>query len=1306
MSDIEVKSPKPINPIISPTNYRPDYYLASWEFMRMGRVHEIAFQKLKSYENQLKTKKSEGKAFDQIESLVKVAQIDTDYYQYCANYWMSELIKLYDAHENSTAPMNIKLRKHMHLSEDKNLNQYVKKWDEEFNALDNIQALLALQYDKNELGVEPTALTYDVYSSLYSYQDKKSKLTTKIVSPPLTSRVRFTYKDSPDEAIAHSYVLYWRYDKNETSKIEQEKNNYYKEAGILMPVGIGRTDSQGYLVQSIPFGGDGVSQYMKVENGQFTMHGGAERKESVSEDFLKPMMAKYKDVSDYKEMVQNLNVTSTPFEEIFETINQRMPKYSPHVYARRQYDVALNARYSSEPNLTKFDLSQNEMVSLKENMPLQHKRLRLVSSNHLFNYYSSGSQDIWGFLVYPPDGGLFQTKDLAALGNQGEYAYKGPINPPDKQGEPIPLHCTLQEWERRLKVETDELSSTVKKFQACSASHVDYKAALGRMDSLLNLYNEYPYEYEDQSSVIVKKRNELKAEVNTLSDAISKIIQNPSPEKDQNMYEAKQLMDASCKKVIALLQKEEFSQELQQHQTALAEQRDEVCGYLDYDESWMSVYATISDALALLSMTEHADEAFDTLISPVLDTFVTSDIATDLLNDGLSGMVEDMTRDNGDEIPINEQGDTITETVEALVGVIKDKYINAEKLKPKSESVLDTIFNSPTYAATQARRDELNQWVNNLPGPPSILMVIIENYSSYLLRQSVKNGYVNGYHIRIVMMAMNCFGGLSSKDATTSSGILSVLRSSSKAREQAKLTALKAKLLKEKNKLAERSEMIKTVEAKIGDKYSVKLDQNQRLDRLYTWYHEALAEVKNTQAIIDHKVAKELERNGKDASAFVDRRKTLNTSNVDEFYNRADGRTARVYKSTLTLLSFASLVEDIRRVSALNSDPSIPKIDQDIVMAHWAKTITDSASATASAIVLVNKWLVTERNLFAGQSFLNLIEADKLTRFADRAAIFGNLITLYITSRELYENFNNRTLYEKTDSVLEIISSAATTIGYLVLSDGVKSLLSRFVLTAWIPGIGQALMVIGVIAFFVEFGFEQFIAWKGREFRRKGAVGYYFWQEFESIREKSQRYSTETGDDASGQPDPNSIEVKSFKKLYRIYDDDNEPLSKAQGEDNWGHLSWRAAVPFLVSWRNQGMNANELLEIIEHLVKVPNLTVKSEATSNGLPGSRDIFTLLSPEAVVKFYLHMEKALSAQPATELAFNYTPKKLTYRAVINQLQKGVYIPNGETDELLEHLDGIYILLPTGDPKFKQQNTIKPIIWDHEHFTSAVKK
>jgi hypothetical protein len=177
-------------------------------------------------------------------------------------------------------------------------------------------------------------------------------------------------------------------------------------------------------------------------------------------------------------------------------------------------------------------------------------------------------------------------------------------------------------------------------------------------------------------------------------------------------------------------------------------------------------------------------------------------------------------------------------------------------------------------------------------------------------------------------------------------------------------------------------------------------------------------------------------------------------------------------------------------------------------------------------------------------------------------------------------------------------------------------------------------------------------------------------------------------------------EVHAYGRLINTYES-HESLGKNNTGEGWGHLSWRGAIPLFVSWRQMGMAESQLMNMIDFISKVPDIEFDSRNTDSVLTKETSVERLLSPEAIVKFYLHLETVQQLNPNKTILFKQGDTRLSYQAVMNQLEQGAYIPKGETEDVIDHLKGIDDIVTYSSSQFVMNQTrYKNVVWDHDHF------
>lgn len=1272
-------------PIPAPINFQPQYYPVVWEMLRYERLYKISRQSLKSLEKSLEELKTDKEPYDTTQTQFLQAEMDTEYYQYCFNYWFSEFSSLWHAHTQKDGAADALMRLRSHVMVDEKLKEVTDKWRAGFESESIKEDILDKPFPEKD--IEHIPQLKDVFATYYSTQQAKDKLYTKIVSSPLTSRVRFSYQDDPEQPIANSYVLYWRYDKSDKDKIETGREEFYANARIMMPIGIGKTDKNGYLVQSLPFDDDTHKAHVNTDDGHLTLHAGLDASEGLSHDYLQPFMAKFESNADYQKYINKIKPIEGEWNDLFNEINDKssfnnMRRALPHI--KKSFNQ-INGRDS-------YDTQTAELMAYADENPYRYELMRLSVANNQFNYYSSGNQDTWGFMVYPPDAGLIRTGNLAKLGNEGKYAYKGSINAPKNQAEFIQLPCTLQEWERRLKVESDKLKIGLDQFQEQTKQHRSNIEALGRMDSLLNIYDKYPYEYDEKEKASEAERRELKTKVTALSSAITKIMQAPDPQKDKPIAQALNIMDQACGEIFSLLKNTDFADQLDLYQLAHADQEKNASPYMDLDETWTSIYTVIADTVGLLALCPQADKAYEDLMQPVMQNLINSDVVTLAIKEGLGGLGNVSKGSEVDTISVNQQELKIEESLKILSDVIDDVYSKEELKNENGGTVLDKVFASQFYTEANSTRKGLNKWVNSTPGTPSVLIALLEGYMTYIIADAQKHGGKNGYHIRLLMMISTGFGLFSGNNGASKAGILGVLKSNDAIRLGTKIQVQKGLLMQVDDALLETKKAIEVTESQI-DKVEALLDKSKksrryqldgRLKRLKQILKENEHAHSSRKLEIDRLEQVQQNKQMGIVENYDQQLKKENRAHTDEFYKHADGQLARVYKTTLVAINVAAVVEDWLKVSRAWQKQELGQVDMDIVMAHTMKTVCETAKTSASAILLANRWVGSDSKMFGNASWLKKA-ADGLDQYANKAAVGVSILSMYIATRELYESYNSTLLLERVDQYLSIAADAMTIIGHLTIRLSSASL-------AFIPVIGQLLMVIGAVILIVQVGYHAYRKWMAYQFIEKGPVGFYFWQEFKQVRENSQRYSN--SDHYLSESEP---VVAAFEDLFEVAD--GEQLEILEDHEGWGHLSWRAAVILYRQWRNLKVATSQLEKMIKEISQVPNLSIDKEVIDQGTRSTTKVYKLISPMGMLNFYRYLESVVESNPHESHSFDCSG--LSYRGVMNLMEQGLYVPKGEAEEVLEHIKADYIVKVSASGQASRHSVYEHrVVWDHEFF------
>jgi len=260
-----------------------------------------------------------------------------------------------------------------------------------------------------------------------------------------------------------------------------------------------------------------------------------------------------------------------------------------------------------------------------------------------------------------------------------------------------------------------------------------------------------------------------------------------------------------------------------------------------------------------------------------------------------------------------------------------------------------------------------------------------------------------------------------------------------------------------------------------------------------------------------------------------------------------------------------------------------------------------------------------------------------------------------------------------------------TLIGHLVLRLGSASL-------AFLPVIGQLLMVIGAVIFIAQVGYQQYRKWVAYKFVEKGPVGFYFWQEFKVVRDNSQRYSNNDKFVSESED-----VVVAFNDVFEVAD--GKQLEILEDHEGWGHLSWRAVVILYRQWRNLNVASSQLEKMIKEMSRVPSITIDKEVIDQGTRSTTKVHKLISPMGMLNFYRYLERVVESNPHE--AYSFDCSGLSYRGVMNLMEQGLYIPKGESEEVLEHIKADYIVKISANGQASRHTVYEHrVVWDHDFF------
>ncbi len=535
-------------------------------------------------------------------------------------------------------------------------------------------------------------VTKDGYQNRHPGPDQGPERTKirKLVANPLPVNVRFTYADGLD-IVRNAEIIYWLYEtKNIQDNDPKSLEDYtiyqkiHNKRKIMYPVGIARTDNMGYLCQ-------GVAN-------------------------LKPYGSRI-------HAAQNTVETGFHSQTTFQ----------------KEYQAAL-ARWALLCDQMEGKAEKTNTLGRREKFQLTHNYL---NPNH-----------VHGFLCYPMDCGRFKTKDLLELtrlkppGGKDAVAYKGRLPYWDPFPETIKVHCTLPQWNLRLRERLDELLVVQKAYELAKAPHLEKLHLVERMQELVELNLKFPY--EKVSLEMIQSKMDLLAALYELEQGIDTHIHQPS--KSHGPRSLRPYYDAVEKQAVGLwelMQQPALINELKWYMEQISD-REPVEDpkrlqlppgpYMDKEEGWVEIFDTLARALAALSVTSLAKEVWETDIKAGIE---------DLAND--KNLLPFLKPSGGTDENIDKYKDNLLRSQ-----INRFTFDTSESPNPGLLSIVIKGY-SNFLEKYQEWRPAL-ELVTSTPGPPCLLQVVLDCYGNYINRHVMRYGPAqSGQHIKAMIGVMRIF---------------------------------------------------------------------------------------------------------------------------------------------------------------------------------------------------------------------------------------------------------------------------------------------------------------------------------------------------------------------------------------------------------------------------------------------------------------------------------------------------------------------------------------------------------------------
>jgi hypothetical protein len=142
-------------------------------------------------------------------------------------------------------------------------------------------------------------------------------------------------------------------------------------------------------------------------------------------------------------------------------------------------------------------------------------------------------------------------------------------------------------------------------------------------------------------------------------------------------------------------------------------------------------------------------------------------------------------------------------------------------------------------------------------------------------------------------------------------------------------------------------------------------------------------------------------------------------------------------------------------------------------------------------------------------------------------------------------------------------------------------------------------------------------------------------------------------------------------------------------------------------WRKRNSSDEKLIESIAQMIEVPHEHTETKQTATNIfVDSEDVTHLLSAESFIRLYTYLEAIVVSSPKTMPVFKCSNKP--YHTIMSELENGKYVPQGETDEVVEVFKQLEI---RGCAEFDKDDWLSFLPrsteitslythWDHPHF------
>ncbi|GHA43232.1 hypothetical protein ACFFLZ_12220 [Photobacterium aphoticum] len=389
-------------------------------------------------------------------------------------------------------------------------------------------------------------------------------------------------------------------------------------------------------------------------------------------------------------------------------------------------------------------------------------------------------------LLYPLDQNSFTTKSISSISKikvDGCSSATTKLNKlvyevdEDTPPNSVSLHCTLPEWNHRLKTEINFLKRQLNQYKLLCHPHLINLHYLSEMDKILDWHIKYPYissfdhkqrndptadvkaaffglpPFEKKKSPFVDEmemRYQLKDSIVSLTNSIQSIIEEPEQSTlTFGLAIQKNHLERSSKKLFELVTSPLLKAEINRYRDSAKKHFSDgytIEGimppgpYMEKEEHWDQIFITISECYALLSQsTKFRLKIWDAEIKHGFDA--------------LGGFDREEIADNA----VFEKWDREKDT----------EYLSHQAISLQDNIVMDQTITSVFKGIIEDYEVYAKSYLGYIvpgPGAPCMLQVALNCFQlelETLFLERARDNLVKGgrtYHIRVYLSVLKCMG--------------------------------------------------------------------------------------------------------------------------------------------------------------------------------------------------------------------------------------------------------------------------------------------------------------------------------------------------------------------------------------------------------------------------------------------------------------------------------------------------------------------------------------------------------------------